>query len=197
MVAFPGDLNMDSRLSNSEQLERFRPYLQFLVRAETDRRYAGKIDGSGIVQQSLLEAASDPTVPCEDAERTRAFLRRIVANNLADEIRKLRTQKRDIGREYSLDNSLEDSSCRLQRLLVAGGPSPSAEFIQGEKLLRLASHLELLPADQRRAIELHHLQELKLTEVARLMNRTRGSVASLIFRGLGRLRDQMNSTEEE
>ncbi|MEL6107856.1 MAG: RNA polymerase sigma factor, partial [Planctomycetota bacterium] len=156
-----------------------------------------KIDESGVVQQSLLEAASDRALPLGNAERTRAFLRKIVANNLADEIRKLKTQKRDVDREFSIESSLDESSARLQHLLAAGEPSPSAHCIRGESLLRLASQLALLPDDQRRAIELHHLQEMKLPEVARVMNRSRGSVASLIFRGLSRLRDVMTSSEEQ
>ena len=44
-----------------------------------------------------------------------------------------------------------------------------------------------LPAAQREAILLHHLQGLKLAEVASAMNRTEGSVAGLLFRGLAKL----------
>ncbi|MEL6110470.1 MAG: hypothetical protein AAFU85_31060, partial [Planctomycetota bacterium] len=79
VVAMRSDVNMGD-LTDSDQLERYRPYLEFLVRAETDQRFAGKIDESGVVQQSLLEAASDRALPLGNAERTRAFLRKIVAN---------------------------------------------------------------------------------------------------------------------
>lgn len=180
-----------------DRLERYRSYLEFLVRAETDSRFFGKIDGSGVVQQSLLEAATDRSIPLENVKRTRAFLRRIVANNLADEIRKLKTQKRDVDREYSIEKSLNESSARLQQLLTDSEPSPSTHVMREEYLLQLAEHLELLPEDQRRAIELHHLQELKLPDVARMMNRSRASVASLIFRGLSRLRELMIRAEEK
>ena len=37
-------------------LERFRAYLTLLSRAEIDPRLQGKIDLSGVVQQTLLEA---------------------------------------------------------------------------------------------------------------------------------------------
>lgn len=195
MVASPGIIEM-SEATQPEPWERYRTYLEFLVRAETDHRFAGKIDGSGVVQQSLLEAASDPAVPLKDAERTRAYLRRLVANNLADEVRRLQTLKRDIDREISIERSLGQSSDRLQLLLETTEPSPSTHLMRDERLTKLAERLRLLPDDQRRAIELHHLQELKLAEVARLMSRTRGSVASLIFRGLSRLRNLMQFEEE-
>ena len=48
---------MPSEPSNlDEELERFRHYLNLLPRLQLDAKLQGKVDLSGVVQQSLLEA---------------------------------------------------------------------------------------------------------------------------------------------
>jgi RNA polymerase sigma-70 factor (ECF subfamily) len=64
-----------------------------------------------------------------------------------------------------------------------------------EQLLALADALARLPADQRQALELHHLQNRPLAEVARDMNRSKGAVAALLFRGLKKLREVLARPE--
>jgi RNA polymerase sigma factor (sigma-70 family) len=48
--------------------------------------------------------------------------------------------------------------------------------------------LAQLPADQRTAVELRHVKGLPLEEIARLLERSKGAVAKLLFRALARLR---------
>src|SRR5207253_954565 len=70
-----------------DDLERFRQYLELLARVRTDPRLRGKVDLSGVVQQTLLEAhqAAKQADGLGDEQRL-AWLRRILANNLTDEI---------------------------------------------------------------------------------------------------------------
>lgn len=42
------------------------------------------------------------------------MLRRIFSNNLLDEIRKLRTERRDVRREHPLEISIDESASRLE-----------------------------------------------------------------------------------
>jgi RNA polymerase sigma-70 factor (ECF subfamily) len=60
--------------------------------------------------------------------------------------------------------------------------------------VRLADSLARLPGDQRRAVELRHLQGLSLIEVGRTMNRTVAAVAGLLQRGLRALRNDLGET---
>src|SRR3954452_19717350 len=121
-----------------DALERYRGYLQLLARLQLDPRLRGKIDLSGVVQQTLLEAhlaAWQADVP------PLAWLRRILANNLGDEIRKLTTARRAVSREQSREAALEASSARLDEWLAAQQPSPSAQLQREEEALRLAKAL--------------------------------------------------------
>ena len=53
--------------------------------------------------------------------------------------------------------------------------------------MALGEALESMPEDQRRAIELHHLQGDSLAAVAARMGRSEASVAGLLRRGLRNL----------
>ena len=110
----------------ARRLEDFRSYLRLLARLQLDPRLGGKVDLSGVVQQTLLEARQllSQGQPVEPADLP-PLLRRLLANNLADEARKARTLKRDAGREQSLDDALERSSARLEAFLAAEQSSPS------------------------------------------------------------------------
>ena len=170
-------------------LERFRCYLEVLAQVQLDPRLRGKLDASGVVQQTLLEAhrALAQTEGWDDEQRL-AWLRRILANNLTDEVRKATTQGRDARRERSLEADLERSSARLEAWLVADQSSPSLHAQRHEQALRLADALAQLPPAQREALILQHWHGWTLAEIGRHLDRTPAAVAGLLHRGLERLR---------
>ena len=177
--------------------ERYREYLRALARLQLDDRLRGKLDPSGVVQQTLLEAhqARDKLRGLSEAQ-VAAWLRRALANNLADEARRLGAQVRDVGRERPLQQAVDESSARLEALLAVEQASPSQQAVRQEDLLRLAEALAGLPEDQRAAVELHHLEGRTLAETAAALGRTRAAVASLVFRGLRNLRQRLDEGKD-
>ena len=179
-----------------DQFERYRSYLLLLARLQLDQRWQARIDPSDLVQQTLLDAHSRwHQLGTENAELA-AWLRRALANNLADAIRQLRRAKRDVSRERSLDAAMAGSSQRLANCL-AGDSTPSRRAVQNEDLLRLADALVSLPEPQREAIVLHHLQGCTLCDTAARLSRSDTATAGLLHRGLKKLRELMSETSGE
>ena len=184
-------------LSNSKtDINQYREYLGLLGRLQLDDALAGKVDVSGVVQVTLLEADDAGWTDLADSERL-PWLRRVFANNLLDEIRKFRTQARDVERERSIEQAMEQSASRLSHWLVSEQSTPSQKAIPAEEELKLCKALACLPAAQRDAIELHHLQGLPLDRIGTRMNRTKGAVAALIFRGTTKLRELLSKEKDE
>src|SRR3954464_3733498 len=117
-----------------EGRERFRAYLRLLARLQLDPRLRGKLDPSDIVQQTLLQAHQALGRFRGGGEEMAAWLRRIMARNLAKALRDLRRDKRDVARELSLESALERSSARLEAWLVSGHSSPSQQADRNEQL---------------------------------------------------------------
>ena len=184
-------MNSASRDENRD-LEAYRDYLRLLAQLQLDRRLQGKIDLSGVVQQTMLEAYQAlPKRKLQDADHLAAWLRRILANNLSDEIRKLETGKRDLSRERSLDAALEQSSIRLQTWLAADQSSPSGHVQRQEQALQLSAALAKLPDAQREALILRHFHDRSLAHIAQHLGRSQPAVAGLLKRGLQQLRKHL------
>jgi RNA polymerase sigma-70 factor (ECF subfamily) len=179
-----------------DDLERFRAYLALLARSQLAPALRGKVDLSGVVQQTLLEAhqAGDQLRRLDEPQRL-TWLRRALAHNLTDEVRKLGAAARDVGRERPLEASLEESSSRLDAWLAADQTPPDQQAAHNEQLLRLAEAVAELPDDQRTAVELHHLGGMPLAAVAGQLGRSKGAVATLLFRGMTRLRKRLAGEE--
>jgi RNA polymerase sigma-70 factor (ECF subfamily) len=179
-----------------DDLERFRDYLRLLARLQLDARLRGVLDSSDLVQQTLLEAHRQRAQfrGTIDAERA-AWLRQILAHNLADALRAAGRARRDLARNRSLEEALEASSLRLGALLAADQSSPSARLEGQERALRLAAALARLPEAQREALVLQHWQGWTIAQIGEHLGRTPAAVAGLLKRGLKQLRDELREPD--
>ena len=174
-------------------LARYRSYLQLkaLGMAPSLR---SKVDASDMVQQTLLEAHQKLSQFKGSTEpEMAAWLGRMLNNNITDAVRALRRKKRDVTRERSLESGNPQFARSAADRLKSEQTSPSICAIRSEDLTRLHKALSALPEPQRKVIVLHHLQGKSLGEVAKETDRTRASVAGLLYRGLKAIRGNLSS----
>jgi RNA polymerase sigma-70 factor, ECF subfamily len=176
------------------ELDRYRSWLGLLARLQVEPRFRAKFDPSDIVQQTLLEAVRDwPKFRGHSEAELAAWLRQILAHVLLHEVRRFGdAQRRDVGREVSLEQALAESSRRLGNALVAPGSSPSEQAGRHELELRLADALARLPADYAEIILMRNVEGLSHDQAAQRMGRGVGAVRMLWVRALSRLRQELD-----
>jgi RNA polymerase sigma-70 factor (ECF subfamily) len=176
--------------------ESFRAYLYNLARMRLDPRLRSKVDPADVVQQTLLEAIQDQGQFRGHSEvEQKAWLRQILARNLANTVRDLSRSKRDLSRERSLEVVLAESSSRLEHWLAAEQSSPSERAEHNEQLLRLDEAVTALPEAQREVVVLRYYHGWPLADIGRHLGRTHSAVAGLLHRGLSQLRSLMHDQE--
>lgn len=108
--------------------------------------------------------------------------------------------KRDTDRAVPV--SLEDrlAGCsearRVRDVVVLEAPDPEDRLLRQQEVERLHRELEGLEERERLVLRLYHFQELKLREIAELLEVTESRVSQIRTRALGRLRDRMGAVRE-
>jgi RNA polymerase sigma-70 factor (ECF subfamily) len=188
---------MDSTGDEADRgLERFRSYLLLLARVRLDPLVRAKVGASDVVQQTFLEAHRDfAQFRGRTVQEQAAWLRQILARNLANVLRDLRRDKRDVAREQPLQAALDESASRLEAWLAAEQSSPSQQAERHERAVRVAAALATLPENQREAVVLRHWEGCSLVEIGQRLGCTTAAVTGLLHRGLRNLRKQLHDLE--
>jgi RNA polymerase sigma-70 factor (ECF subfamily) len=180
--------------------EAYRAYLRVLARTllHSPGPLRGKVDASDIVQDTLLQAhLAFEQFRGGTRQELAAWLRRILANKLADAARHYGRAKRDAALEQSYVEQLDESTARLLKLVPSDDTSPSQRVLRLERLRLLSDALNELPEDQQTAVVLHHLGGYTVVETSLEMGRSTASVAGLLRRGLKGLRVRLQHLEAE
>lgn len=176
-----------------EILEPYRRYLMVLASVHLDPQLRGKLDPADIVQQVMARAvAAVSGLRSTEGPVVTAWLRAILASELADVAKHYNRDRRDVTRERSIEGDLERSASGLGAWLASGHSSPSHRAARNEDVLRLADALAELPDNVREAVVLKHCQGWTMQQIADRMNKTVPAVASLLRRGLEQLRTSLN-----
>jgi RNA polymerase sigma-70 factor, ECF subfamily len=166
-----------------ERFARYRDYLRLAAAVSVDPRLRDKFDPSDIVQETMFEAVRDWDRCCASSEEERlAWLRRMLANNLLDGVKRFRAEKRDVGRERSLDASVQATLGRLGEMLAGDVSTPSCRAMREERDVQIASAVAALPDSQREAVILQRWHGWSLAEIGERLGKTPEAVAGLIFR---------------
>jgi RNA polymerase sigma-70 factor, ECF subfamily len=153
----------------SALLESHRAQLKRAVVVRFDRRLAGRVDPSDVVQEAMAEAARRfPNYLSEADIPFYPWLRAIAMNRLTDVYRHhVLVRKRSVKHEQRQDPQLtDDSMMKLAGRLAAPGPSPSAGVRRQETRERVGRLLERLDADEREVLILAYLEEMPFAEIA-------------------------------
>lgn len=115
---------------------------------------------------------------------------------LGDASRKARAAKR--GKSHTIVTESDQRTASMQGLFAAvlgREDTPSRAIARGEAAGAVCVALESLPASQRTAIRMHHLDGRSIQEVAVELKVSESAVSSLLYRGLNRLRSLMGDAE--
>jgi RNA polymerase sigma-70 factor (subfamily 1) len=169
-------------------LGEFRDYLETLTFIYIDPRLRSEFSMSDIIQNTLFEAWRElERIEGLDDDGRKRWLRKMLMNNLLEEIERRRAGKRDFRRKQSLDAAFEESSCRLKAGLAAEDTSPCGRLVAEEERQCLLEALSKLDPRQREALILQKYHGRTLAEIAGHMGCTIGAVAGLHARGLKNL----------
>jgi RNA polymerase sigma-70 factor (ECF subfamily) len=180
-----------------DEIDRYRAYLIVLARQQVPGAQDARVDASGVVQQTLLDAhQADEVFAGLNSQQRLAWLRVALARNLTDAFRRLHADKRDVRREQAIAAGVESSASGLERWLAADLLSPSRQADRNEQLLRIAVVLAELPEAQRFALEQHYFERRPVAAIAADLGKTVVAVAGLLKRGLQTLRERLRDSEE-
>jgi len=175
-------------------LMRARPALRLLAQQRLPYRVWKRVDPSDVVQVTLKEAHEKRRdFRGTSEEQLLAWLRQILLHRLIDELRRCRARKRNLRQDEALDAIVSETTARV-RTEAAVSATPSKELIRRETIDQVSRALEKLPRNQWIVVLLFHFHGLRVSEVASLLGRNSGSVASLLHRALANLGKALKET---
>ena len=186
-----------ARRGDAEARERLfglcRTYLGFLARSQVESSLRMKVDASDLVQETMLEAFRDfGRFAGSSQEEWLAWLRRILAHNAADFVRRYRgTAKRQARREVPLRAGGASTLAHGVPEPAAPSATPSQEFLRLDAQLRMSAAMAQLAPDYQEVLVLRNLQRLPFAEVAQRMGRSRPAVQMLWMRAIKKMQDAL------
>lgn len=164
-------------------LDQHRDQLRRLAETELSQKLSKRVDASDVVQQTYLSVCKKvEQFEGENLEEFVAWIFQIHRHNIKDAARAhTAVAKRDVNQEQS---------AKIEVLATSHEEStPSQRAIRNEENDNLVRMIQKLPADQRTAIYMRHIEGKSLNDIAAEMERSTQAVASLIKRGLEHLRN--------
>jgi RNA polymerase sigma-70 factor (ECF subfamily) len=170
----------------------YRDRLRQMVRLRLDRRVAGRLDASDVLQDAYLDMARRfPEYAAAPAVPFYVWLRALTGQRLIDLHRQhLGAKKRDAGQEVSLYRGAlpQTSSASLAQRLLAGLTSPTQAAVRAEMQLQLQDALNGLDPMDREVVVLRHFEELNNVEIAAVLGIEPSAASKRYLRAIRRLK---------
>lgn len=179
----------------------YQNYICLLAASQIRARLRVRASESDVVQETLLNATRGfsefrGTTGGEFVTWLRAILTRKIQTLIQTHVD---TQARDVRREVSLETVgrwLDQSSMRLENVLIANDLSAGTQLANHESSIRVADALAQLSEDHREVLMLRSIEGLGFPEVAERLERSHGAVRMLWLRAVEALRDKLDVENE-
>ena len=188
-------LRAGERAAAGELLGRYRERLRRMVELRLDSRLQGRLDVSDILQDSMVDIASqlddylnNPRLPFF------LWMRLVTGERLARAHRHhLGFKMRDAGREVSLYREAlpAASSFALASMLLGRQSSPSHAAVRAERLVRVQEALNSLDPTDREVLALRHFEQLTPAETAIVLGIRPDAASKRYIRALKRMKDTL------
>jgi RNA polymerase sigma-70 factor, ECF subfamily len=167
-------------------VKRHQQRIFFVARRMTRRR----VDAEDVVQQSFQKAFTHLRT-FEGRSAFSTWLTRITITEALMFLRRTRGL-----REVLIDDLNTSDETRTALEVPDSSPDPEAIYSQREWVEMLSLAMNELPAGQRRAIQLHELDERSSEETAQIMGISVGALKGRMFHGRRKLRESLEHLVE-
>ena len=182
--------------SRSDLLAHLIQYMRIVANSSVGNEFQAKFGESDIVQQSIAVAMEKfDDFKGSSAGELYAWVGQILKNELRQNQRALRSKKRDLYRERSIEPQ-EDS---VAKKIPIHDPhlTPASDAIRCENERRLEVAMQMLSDEHGQVIRLRNWQKLSFKEIGRRMNRTENAATKLWYRALIQLRQQLEVSNDD
>lgn len=175
----------------------YQNYIRLLAASQIRSRLRVRASESDVVQETMLNATRGfsefrGTTGGEFVTWLRVILARKIQTLIQTHFD---AQARDVRREVSIESLgkwLDQSSVRLENVLVANDLSVGTQLADYERSVRVANALAEIGDDHREVLMLRSIEGLDFPEVAERMKRSHGAVRMLWLRAVEALRDKLD-----
>lgn len=179
----------------AELFDRFKARLRRVVEVRMDHRLKGKVDPSDVLQEAFLDLANKlPAYTQRDVGMSMFVWMRLVASEKLIQIHRKHfdVQKRNAGREVSIDAAIPDhSSICLAGHLLGRFSSAGNKLIRQEMKQVLMATLDAMDDIDREIILMRGFEELSNVEAAESLGLSQNGASNRYVRAMTRLKKEL------
>lgn len=170
-------------------LEKRQPQLLAFIRKRLGAALKSRVEPEDVLQEASAEAVRVMSPEWPGDKEPFSWLCQIVERRIIDLHRHhFGAQKRDAGRERSLDQKVSDGeNVGLVNLLVKSMTTPSKAFSRNAKEALLYEALQQLQEDQREAVRLKYIEGWPSKDIADKLGKSDAAVRVMLARTMKQL----------